>query len=432
MAANTEPLPGTSDLWMPEILEWLALERAAHDIFPRYGYHELRTPVIERTEVFVRGLGDETEVVQKEMYTFEDRGGRSISLRPEGTAGVMRAIAEHGMNPGDEQRVFYIGPMFRGERPAKGRKRQFHQIGVEAVGRCSPAQDAECIAMLVHFLAGVGIGDAKVKLNTRGTAEDRPAVDAALREYFQAHVGAMCEDCQRRVAGNVWRILDCKNEQCQQTIVGAPHILDLVGEASRKFFTEVCLHLDGLSIAYEVSHRLVRGLDYYEHTIFELTHHGLGAQDALAGGGRYQIYLPGVKLPVQGVGFACGMERLLLAREALGVKSPNDCRPQVYVVGLGTQGILEGLKIAQVLRKAGFRVLAETSERGMKAQMRAANKAEARFAVIIGDDELLRGAASIKDMTTGEQGDVAFNEVATALVDKLNHGTGRPAIGHQE
>ena len=432
MAANTEPLPGTSDLWMPEIQEWLALERAAHDIFPRYGYQELRTPIIERTEVFVRGLGDETEVVQKEMYTFEDRGGRSVSLRPEGTAGVMRAIAEHGLNPGEEQRVFYIGPMFRGERPAKGRKRQFHQIGVEAVGRCSPAQDAECIAMLVHFLAGIGVGDARVKLNTRGTVDDRPGIDAALREYFQVHAGTMCEDCRRRVSGNVWRILDCKNSQCQMVIDNAPHILDLVGEASCGFFSEVCRHLDVLGIDYEVSHRLVRGLDYYEHTIFELTHHGLGAQDALAGGGRYKIYLPGARLPVEGVGFACGMERLLLAREALGVKSPDECRPQVYVVGLGSQGILEGLKIAQVLRKAGFRVLAETGERGMKAQMRAANKAEVRFAVIIGDDELLRGAASIKDMTSGEQGDVAFNEVATALVDKLNHGTGRPVIGRQE
>ena len=432
MAANTEPLPGTSDLWMPEVQEWLALEKAARDIFPRYGYNELRTPIIERTDVFVRGLGDETEVVQKEMYTFEDRGGRSISLRPEGTAGVMRAIAEHGLNPGEEQRVFYIGPMFRGERPAKGRKRQFHQVGVEAVGRCAPAMDAENIAMLVHFLAGIGIGDAKVKLNTRGTVEDRAAIDAALRLYFQGHAEAMCEDCRRRVAGNVWRILDCKNDLCQSVIEGAPHILDLVGEASRNFFSEVCKHLDAFGIDYEISHRLVRGLDYYEHTIFELTHHGLGAQDALAGGGRYKIYLPGAKLPVEGVGFACGMERLLLAREALGVKSPDDSCPQIYVVGLGAEGVLEGLRIAQVLRKAGFRVLAETGERGMRAQMRAANKAGVRFAVIIGENEVASGTASIKDMTTSEQGDVAFNEVATALVDKLNHGTGRPAIGHQE
>lgn len=415
----TEPLPGTSDIWMPEVQEWLALERAAHDVFPRYGYYEVRTPIMERTDVFVRGLGGETEVVQKEMYTFDDRGGRSVTLRPEGTAGVMRAIAEHGLNPGEEQRVFYIGPMFRGERPAKGRKRQFHQIGVEAVGRCTPGQDAECIAMLVHFLAEVGVGDAKVKLNTRGTAEDRPAVDAALRDYFRTHASGMCEDCQRRVEGNVWRMLDCKNDPCQPVINGAPHILDLLSPASQAFFAEVCAHLDAMGVAYEVSHRLVRGLDYYEHTVFELSHHGLGAQDALAGGGRYKIFLPGAKQPVEGVGYACGMERLLLAREALGVKSPVDLRPQVYVAGLGAAGVKAGLGIASGLRRAGFRVLAETGERSMKAQMRAANRCEARLTIIVGDNELARGVAVVKSMAEGTQAEVPLATLASSVATQL-------------
>lgn len=414
MAAN-EPLPGTSDLWIPEIHEWHLLENAAHKIFPRYGYNELRTPIIERTDVFVKGLGDETEVVQKEMYTFNDRGGRSLTLRPEGTAGVMRAIAYHGLNQGEEARVYYIGPMFRGERPAKGRKRQFHQIGVESVGKISPLQDAETIAMLVHYLKEVGINDAKVKINSRGTAADRPAVDNALKAYFKTHVHEMCEDCQRRVDSNVWRILDCKNEQCQAVIDHAPHIIDLLGESSQTYIKTVCDYLDALGVNYEISHRLVRGLDYYEHTIFELSHYGLGAQDALAGGGRYKISLSGSKSPIEGVGFACGMERLLLAREALELKNDQDTSIQVFVVGLGNDGLKQACVFAKQFRNAGLRVLSETQERSMKAQMRTANALKVKFTVIVGESEIANQVAVVKNMAEGTQQEIPFADLAETL-----------------
>lgn len=414
MAAN-EPLPGTSDLWIPEIHEWHLLENAAHRIFPRYGYNELRTPIIERTDVFVRGLGNETEVVQKEMYTFNDRGGRSLTLRPEGTAGVMRAISYHGMNQGEDIRVYYIGPMFRGERPAKGRKRQFHQVGVEAVGKLSPIQDAETIAMLVHFLAEIGINDAKVKINSRGTAADHPVINQTLKAYFQEHSHCLCEDCQRRVESNVWRILDCKNEQCQSVIEQAPHIIDLLSEESRNYILAVCRHLDNLKVNYEISHRLVRGLDYYEHTIFELSHHGLGAQDALAGGGRYKISLAGSKQPVEGVGFACGMERLLLAREALNLKSDVTTAPQVYFVGLGEAGLQQAAVLASQARYAGLRVLAETQERSMKAQMRTANAHQVAYTVIIGESEIEQQTAVVKKMDDGTQISVPFADLCATL-----------------
>jgi len=270
MAAKLEPLPGTCDIWEPEVSEWVLFEAAARDVFGRYGYGELRTPVFERTDVFVRSIGDDTEVVQKEMYTFEDRGGRSLTLRPEGTAGIMRAIANHGLAQGEERRVHYCGPMFRGERPAAGRRRQFHQIGVEAVGREAPALDAECIAMLLHFLRAINVTDTRVLLNSRGTVADREPVAAVLAAHFRPELGSMCEDCRRRIDANVWRILDCKRPECQDVIGRAPAITDLLSDGSRLFFQQVCGDLDALGVDYELDPRLVRGLDYYEHTVFEV------------------------------------------------------------------------------------------------------------------------------------------------------------------
>lgn len=415
MSEKLEPLPGTADLWEPEVSQWVWLEQQARDIFARYGYSELRTPVFERTEVFVRGIGNETDVVQKEMYTFTDRGGRSLTLRPEGTAGVMRAIANQGLAEGEERRVFYMGPMFRGERPAAGRRRQFHQVGVEAVGRASPGMDAECIAMLFHFLKAVGLADGRVLLNSRGTAADRPAVAAALHAYFLPHRAALCPDCQRRLETNVWRLLDCKVEGCQPVINGAPKITDLLGAESREFFAQVCKRLDALGIPYAVEPRLVRGLDYYVHTVFEVQHSGLGAQNALAGGGRYVISLPGDEKTVEGVGFAAGMERLLLARESLKLAAPAAAAPQLYVVALGERALADALPLAQQLREAGFRVLAETAGRSMKAQMRTANKSGVTFALIRGDNELDKGTVVCKNLATSVQEEWPLAELASRL-----------------
>lgn len=405
MAPAYEPLPGTSDLWEPEVRDWLCLEAAAREVFGRYGYTELRTPIFERTDVFVRSLGDETDVVQKEMYTFEDRGHRSLTLRPEGTAGTMRAIACRGLSEGEQLRVFYMGPMFRGERPAAGRRRQFHQVGVEAVGTTDPVADAEAIAMLVHYLDRIGVRGGRVLLNTRGVAEDRPGVATALRSHFEPLAKAMCPDCQRRIATNIARVLDCKEPGCQEAIGKAPTMVDLVGEESRRFFAAVCRGLDRLQVAYEVAPRLVRGLDYYVHTVFEVVHSGLGAQDALAGGGRYRIALPGAKAPLEGVGFAAGMERLLMARESLGLKAQARGNAEVYVVALGEAATVAALELAQEIRHSPLelRVLAGAGSRSLKAQMRQANREGARWALILGDNELAAGTVVCKDMAASQQ-----------------------------
>lgn len=415
--AATEPLPGTSDIWEPEVLNWVTLENTARDVFQRYSFTELRTPIFEKTNIFVHNLGNETDVVQKEMYTFQDRGGRSLTLRPEGTAGVIRAIANKGLNQGEESRVFYFGPMFRGERPAAGRRRQFHQVGVETVGANSPWTDAEIIAMLVHYLEEIGISGSKVSINTRGLPSDRPKISAALKEYFTPFLSEMCDDCKRRIETNVWRILDCKQPRCHEIAVQAPNILEMMCQESQDYFRNVCAALEKLGIHYEIAPRLVRGLDYYMHTVFEITHEGLGAQDALAGGGRYQIELPGNKKPLEGIGFAAGMERLLIARDSLNLNIKEEYGVDTYIVSLGENAILAGLKLAAQLRKQrlGGRIKADSSARSMKAQMRSANRENARIVLIQGDDEIAKGIITCRNMKTSDQQSIPITELSQWL-----------------
>ncbi len=413
--AKSLPPPGTSDIFPQEAASWLRLESAARRVFGLYGYGELRTPVFEYTDVFQRGLGDETEVVKKEMYTFEDRGGRSLTLRPEGTAGAMRALAGTDAMNGVEARVFYIGPMFRGERPAAGRKRQFHQVGVENVGRVAPELDAECIAMLTHFLEEVGIKGFKLLLNTRGTAEDRVPAEAALREHFKAQVGSMCEDCKSRFEKNIWRILDCKQPQCQAPIAAAPDVASLFGQPSKDFFKRVCDALGKAKIEFSIEPRLVRGLDYYVHTVFELTHPGLGAQNAIAGGGRYELKSPDSSKPVVGVGFAAGMERLLMAQESLGVAPAELETPKAFLVSLGRRALDFNIELAAKLRRAGISLALEVEEKSMKSQMRSADRLKARNVLIVGDSELDKGAASIKRMSDGSQREVRLDAIQQEL-----------------
>lgn len=423
MPGKMEPIPGTDDIWFPETNQWSNVENTARETFALYGYGELRTPIFERTDVFVRGIGDQTEVVQKEMYTFEDRGGRSLTLRPEGTAGIMRAIANQGLSEGTEKRVFYLGPMFRGERPAAGRKRQFHQIGTEAVGRVNPAIDAECIAMLVDFLERIGLRDNQVLVNSRGTREDRDAVTTCLRDYFTPLLSSMCEDCRRRIGTNVWRILDCKAEECQQSILGAPAIVDVLGDANREYFENVCSFLEAQSVSFEYAPRLVRGLDYYEHTVFEVISDrpGLGAQNAIAGGGRYSVPLAGFKNPLRGVGFAVGVERLLLAK-GVGDTDPADVGPvDVYVAALGPECLAHGLALAGQLRAAGLRALAETDGRSLKAQLRTANRVDAPLAIIVGGSEIERDIVLIRNMADSQQHEVARPNAVEAVLAALEN-----------
>lgn len=416
--AKTAPITGTSDMFADEINAWRLLEDRARSVFTRYGYGELRTPVFERTDVFTRSLGDETDVVQKEMYTFEDRGGRSLTLRPEGTAGVMRALVNQGIPQGDERRVFYMGPMFRGERPAAGRKRQFHQVGVEAVGKMAPGIDSECIAMLMHYLEEIDLSKIRLLLNSRGATSDREPLANAFRTYFSDYTRDMCEDCQRRLTTNVNRIMDCKADGCRTIIDGAPSVLELLSAESADYFAEVCAGLDSMGIAYEIDPRLVRGLDYYVHTVFEVVFKGIGAQNALAGGGRYEITFPGQKQPVRGVGFAAGMERLLLAREACGHPAPAPPTADAYLVSLGTPAFSANQILAAHLRRAGLRVGMDLEKRGMKPQMRAAGKSGAPHVIIRGDQEIESGIVIVKDMASGEQQSIAADSVLETLVAK--------------
>ncbi|HBC85909.1 MAG TPA: histidine--tRNA ligase [Lentisphaeria bacterium] len=398
------PPPGTSDIFPEEISCWHSLEDAARRIFPLYGYAEMRTPVFEYTEVFKKGIGDETEVVQKEMYTFEDRGGRSLTLRPEGTAGIIRSLAGTDVMNGNEKRVYYIGPMFRGERPAAGRRRQFHQIGAENAGRVAPELDAESIALLLHYLDELGITGYKLLLNTRASSEDRKPAEDSLRAYFANTISGMCPDCKNRLERNVWRILDCKQEQCRDAISKTPDIAALFGEPSRKYFEKVCAALSAMGIHFEVDSRLVRGLDYYVHTVFEVTHPGLGAQNAIAGGGRYEINVPESDKAIVGVGFAAGLERLIMAQQSLGVKQVQEnSAPLVFLIGLGEKARNENLGLAARLRRSGISTGAEVEEKSMKACMRGANRVNAKFTVIRGDNELAKGSVVLKNMADGSQ-----------------------------
>ncbi len=413
--SKSSPPPGTSDIFANEVTAWLELENTARRVFALYGYGEIRTPVFEFTEVFQRGLGSETEVVQKEMYTFEDRGGRSLTLRPEGTAGVMRALSGTEAMNGVEQRVFYMGPMFRGERPSAGRRRQFHQIGVENAGRVAPELDAENIAMLAQFLNEAGAGGFELLINTRGVKEDRGPAEAALREHFSAHIDGMCEDCRNRLERNVWRILDCKQECCRKFVDTAPDAASLFGQASQDYFKRVCDMLATWEVPFKVEPRLVRGLDYYVHTVFELTHTALGGQNAIAGGGRYELTVPGFNKPVQGVGFAAGMERLLMVREAAGRMAPPAATPDIFLLSLGERALAYNGKLAGELRLGGVSAALEYEPKSMKSQMRSADRLKAKQVLIVGDSELDSGAAVLKNMNDGTQKTVPFTEILTEL-----------------
>jgi len=401
--ASFAPPPGTADIFEEEARRWRTLENTAAAVFGRYGYGELRTPVFEYTELFQKGLGGETEVVQKEMYTFEDRGGRSLTLRPEGTAGVMRALCTTDVLNGVEQRVHYCGPMFRGERPAAGRRRQFHQIGVENVGRCAPLLDVECLAMLMEFLREIGLKDAQLVINTRGALDDRAPAEALLREYFSKHIDCMCDDCRARLERNVWRILDCKQPGCKAIVAEAPDYIASFGETSRNYFDTVRKGLDALGVPYRHDRNLVRGLDYYVHTVFELTFPGMAESIAIAGGGRYELFLPGQNRPVPGVGFAAGGERLLLAQDAIGIGAAPAEPVAAYFIGLGEEARMANLKLADQLRRAGIKVSLELEERSFKAQLRGANRTGAKVAVVRGEEELAKGIAIVKNMADGSQ-----------------------------
>lgn len=413
--SNYLPPPGTSDIFSEEIPRWNFIESTAQRVFSLYGYGEIRTPIFEYSEVFKKSIGQDTEVVQKEMYSFEDRGGRELTLRPEGTAGVMRALMKTDAPNGVETRVFYLGPMFRGERPAAGRKRQFHQVGVENVGKISPEHDAECISMLIYFLEELKISGSKLLINTRGSEEDKVPAEKALREYFSNSISSMCPDCKERFNKNIWRILDCKAAECQESIKNAPDVKDYFTQPSKDYFNKVIDFLAKQGIDFEIDRRLVRGLDYYQHTVFEITHTGLGGQNAIAGGGRYAIAVPGSSKYITGVGFAAGMERLIMVQDALKAQLPIQATEFVFIASLGQTAKEKNFLLASDLRKNGINVLMELEDKSMKAQMRSASKSNVSKVLIRGDDEIARDVIVLKDMKTGTQSEISYSEIIKTL-----------------
>lgn len=427
---------GTRDLLPPETELWNRVEETARRVFARYHFGEIRTPIFEDTSLFARGVGEETDIVSKEMYTWEDRAraqsekAQSLTLRPENTAGVVRAYIEHKLgDKGLLQKLFYIGPQFRRERPQKGRYRQFWQIGAEVIGPPSsgsesPLRDAEVLEMLASFLNELGIRDWKLALNSVGSASDRPRYIAALREALKEKAQSMCADCQRRAETNPLRVLDCKVPEDQPIIETLPKIADYLDDDSKAHFAAVCAALDACKVPYEVSPRLVRGLDYYTRTTFEFSHGGLGAQNALLGGGRYDGLseaIGGPKAP--GIGFAMGEDRLILTLQAQA-EAMSEGLADAYIAPLGEAMNAAALELARYLRQAGLRIELGDGGFRLKKSFEIGNKLASKI-VLFGEDEQKSGILTVKDFATGVQAKVAREE----LVDHLRAQGDAPSQG---
>lgn len=398
-----QSVKGTRDILPPSSAVWNQVETAARRVFARFNYHEIRTPILEETALFARSVGEETDIVSKEMYTFEDRDGSSLTLRPECTASVMRAYIEHRLDqqPG-LQKLYYIGPMFRRERPQKGRYRQFFQIGAEAIGSESPAVDAEVIELVVALLREVGIRDFQLLINSVGSPKSRARYNEVLRSELDKVVAQLCSDCKRRAETNPLRVLDCKVPEDQPIIDRLPSILDFLDEDDREHFRRVREFLDDRNIAYQVKPRLVRGLDYYARTTFEVTHGSLGAQNAILGGGRYDGLAESLdsKVPAPGIGFSIGEDRLVMTVEE------NRTMPaaglDVYIAPLGDTALRHCAVLASDIRRHDVSVEVGT-DRKLKRMLELANKLSAKYTLIVGDNEIVTQSYALKNMASGEQ-----------------------------
>ena len=412
-------LRGTHDIYGKDALYFQAVEASAREIFHRFGFEELRTPVLEEKELFTRALGNETDVVQKEMYEFEDRSKTRVAMRPEGTAGVVRAYLENNFDKTQGLcKFYYLGPMFRSERPQAGRQRQFHQIGVETLGTESPYADAEVLHALTAFLDAAGARGYEVKLNNLGTFEERAEFKKVLQGYFEPKKEKLCEDCKHRLSKNVFRLLDCKNPSCRLIVEKSPAIVAYLSPESREHLDKVCQSLKACGIAYKLDPYMVRGLDYYTKTVFEITHPKLGAQDALAAGGRYDHLIETFGgNPAGAVGFAVGVERLLMCMDA-GAHDRASAQKSFFVVTLGEAAFQKGFKILSDLRVAGLIAGMDFSAKSMKAQMRAADKNKSSHVIILGDDELKKNIFMLKDMKNGEQSENSLDKIID-VVGKL-------------
>lgn len=417
MIVLTKAPRGTRDILPSEVKQWQFFEEKVRELCRLFGYDEIRTPIFEHTELFLRGVGEVTDIVAKEMYTFTDRGDRSLTLRPEGTAPVARAFLEHKLY-GEAQplKVYYIGPMFRYDRPQAGRYRQFHQFGVEVFGTKEPSLDAEVIALSLYVFRALGLEEFTLQLNSVGCPHCRDEYRSCLREELHEKLNGFCPDCAGRFHKNPLRILDCKQESCQELTANVSLLLDKLCGDCAEHFAAVRESLDVLGEPYVVNPRLVRGLDYYSKTAFEIVSPVLGSQSSLGGGGRYDHLLATIGGPdVPGIGFGIGIERVLLARAAAGSSLPERKLTDVFVVTAGNVSAAEALRVVIALRRQGVAADKDYLGRSLKAQLKFADKKQARYVVILGDEEMKRDQAVLRDMQTGGQEFVALTELASML-----------------
>ncbi len=412
--ARLQAVRGMNDVLPDEAPAWERLEAAAREVFGQYGYRNLRVPLVEPTALYVRGIGEATDIVEKEMYTFDDKlNGESLTLRPEATAGIVRAAIEHNLTYERPQRVWTAGAMFRHERPQKGRYRQFHQLDVEALGFAGPDVDAEQIVMLSRLWKRLGLPGIELRINSIGDAADRAAHRAELVAYFEKHAALLDEDARRRLHANPLRILDSKNPAMQEMLGGAPRLIDRVGGEARAHFEGLCRALDDAGIAYAVDPRLVRGLDYYNRTVFEWVSAGLGAQGTVAGGGRYDgLFAQLGGKPVPACGFGSGMERLVLLMREAGAEAACASGPLAYVVHDGDAAARLAVRIAESLRDDGHAVVVNGGGGSMKSQMKRADASGAALALIVGDDEVAAGTVALKPLRgDGDQAAVPIEQL---------------------
>jgi histidyl-tRNA synthetase len=417
---NIKAPRGTYDILPEKAKAWHRLEETAVSVFERYGYSRIVTPTFEHTELFQRGIGEATEIVQKEMYTFEDRGGRSLTLRPEGTAPVVRAYLEHNLGAQLPAKLYYAGPMYRYERPQAGRYREFWQVGAEAIGSVDPALDAEVILLLIHYLRNVGLQDLELYINSMGCQECRPRFIQEVKADLAPNRNSFCDDCVRRLDDNPLRMFDCKKKQCQEILDNAPKISEFLCSSCLDHFESVQSYLHAVGIQYKTDPGLVRGFDYYTKTTFEVTSDRLGAQNALGGGGRYDQLIEQFGGPeTPGIGFAIGLERVLLALSEESERSMDKPEIDVFIAALGHESKQRAFDLLYRLRIEGISSDTDFLNRSLRSQMKHAHKRGAGYTILIGSDELQKGICGIRDMDNGTQLDLPFEKCVEWIKTKL-------------
>ncbi len=421
MAEINRAIKGTNDILPDKSHNWQFVEGKMLEVAGLYGFKEIRVPVFEHTEVFLRSVGDTTDVVQKEMYTFDDKGGRSITLRPELTAGVIRSAIEKGLvNAALPAKVCYIGGCYRYEKPQAGRLREFHQFGVECIGAASPAADAEVIALARQVLNSVGIEKISLEINSIGCPECRKEYHKALKEYFSSNKDELCNTCLDRLDRNPMRILDCKSPVCSAIAEKAPVVLDFLCDDCREHFEKVKAHLTAQNIQFTVNPHIVRGLDYYTRTVFEFVSGDIGAQATVCGGGRYDGLVSQMGGPsVPSLGFGMGIERLMLVLEAQKTELPEAPKTDIYIATMGGNASLKATELCALLREEGLKAETDICERGLKAQMKYANKIGAKFSMVLGDNEIESGKAKLKDMQEGTETEIKIDEIVEELGEAI-------------